>query len=78
MKIRLVPALLIMILGIMSVPASAYWGGVDSLSDRIAALITIEALPLNAEVRLNGALLGTALEVSNRGWPSMDSAPTRS
>jgi hypothetical protein len=67
MKIRIVLAVLALSLGLASGPAWAYWGGVDSLSDRIDALITIEALPLSAEVRLNGARLGTALEIANRG-----------
>jgi hypothetical protein len=45
MKIRIVLALLAMLLGLAGGPAWAYWGGVDSLSDRIDALITIEARP---------------------------------
>jgi hypothetical protein len=64
---RIVPALLGLFVGLASGPAWGYWGGVDSLADPIDALITIQVLPLNAEVRLNGARLGTALEISNRG-----------
>ena len=67
MKLRIVLVLLLVVAGPTAAPAWAYWGGVDSISDRIDALITIEALPLNAEVRLNGARLGTALEISNQG-----------
>src|SRR5215470_2156371 len=67
MRLRIVLALLLVVVGLTGVPAWAYWGGVDSISDKIDALITIEALPLNAEVRLNGARLGTALEISNQG-----------
>jgi hypothetical protein len=67
MKTRIVLAVLALLLGVAGGPAWAYWGGIDSLSDRIDALITIEALPLNAEVRLNGARLGTALEIANQG-----------
>ena len=67
MKRRIVPALLVLFVGLASGPAWAFWGGVDSISDRIDALVTIEVLPLNAEVRLNGARLGTALEISNQG-----------
>lgn len=67
MKLRIVLVSLALFLGMAGGPAWAYWGGVDSLSDRIDALITIEALPLNAEVRLNGARLGTALEIANQG-----------
>lgn len=67
MKLRVVLALLALSLGLAGGPAWAYWGGVDSLSDRIEALITIEVLPLNAEVRLNGARLGTGLEIANQG-----------
>jgi hypothetical protein len=29
--------------------------------------VTIEALPLYAEVRLNGALVGTAQQIANKG-----------
>jgi hypothetical protein len=67
MKLRIVPATLVALLGLLSAPAGAYWGGVDSISDKVDALITIEAFPLNAEVRLNGARLGTALEIANQG-----------
>lgn len=67
MKLRIVLASLTLCLVLAGGPAWAYWGGVDSISDRIDALITIEALPLDAEVRLNGARLGTALEISNQG-----------
>jgi hypothetical protein len=67
MKLRIVSAALAALLGLLSAPAGAYWGGVKSISDKVDALITIEALPLNAEVRLNGARLGTALEIANQG-----------
>jgi len=67
MKLRIALALMLVVAGLTSAPAWAYWGGVDSISDRIDALITIEALPLNAEVRLNGARVGTALEIANQG-----------
>jgi hypothetical protein len=67
MKRRVVLVSLALFLGVTGGPAWAYWGGVDSLSDRIDALITIEALPLNAEVRLNGDRVGTALEIANQG-----------
>jgi hypothetical protein len=67
MKLRVVLALLTLFIGLASGPAWAFWGGVDSISDRIDALVTIEVLPLNAEVRLNGARLGTALEISSQG-----------
>lgn len=67
MKRRIVPALLVLFVGLASGPAWGYWGGVDSVAEPIDALITIQVLPLHAEVRLNGAMLGTALEISNRG-----------
>ena len=67
MKLRIVLALLVSFLGLTSGPVWAFWGGVESITDRIDALVTIEVLPLNAEVRLNGARLGTALEISNQG-----------
>jgi hypothetical protein len=76
MKIRLVLALLAWLLGLAGGPAWAYWGGADSLSDRIDALITIEALPLNAEVRLNGARLGTALDIANQGLTVFGQQPS--
>ncbi len=52
MRLRIVLVSLALFLGVAGGPAWAYWGGIDSLSDRIDALITIEALPLNAEVPL--------------------------
>ena len=67
MKLRIVAALVVLLGALAGSPAWASWGGVDSLDDQIDALVTIEALPLYAEVRLNGALLGTALEISNKG-----------
>jgi hypothetical protein len=67
MKLRIGVALLVLMGGLASSPAWAYWGGKDSLDDPIDALVTIEALPLYAEIRLNGALLGTALEIANHG-----------
>jgi hypothetical protein len=67
MRLRIVPVSVLLFLATASAPAGAFWGGVDSLSDRVEALITIEVLPLNAEVRLNGARLGTALEIANQG-----------
>jgi len=67
MKLRIVVGLLTLLVGLASGPAWAYWGGVDSLADPIDALVTFQVLPLNAEVRLNGARLGTALEISNQG-----------
>ena len=67
MKLRIGVAVLVVLGGLAGSPAWAYWGGNLSLDDPIDALITIEALPLNAEVRLNGALLGTALEIANQG-----------
>jgi hypothetical protein len=67
MKRRIVVALLVLSAGLAISPAWAYWGGQDSIDDPIDALVTIEALPLYAEVRLNGALLGSAQEIANRG-----------
>ena len=67
MKLRIVMALLVLSAGLVGSPAWAFWGGKDSLDDPIDALVTIEALPLYSEVRLNGALLGTALEIANKG-----------
>jgi hypothetical protein len=67
MKLRIVVALLALSAGLAGGPAWAFWGGKDSVDDPIDALITIEALPLYSEVRLNGALVGTALEIANRG-----------
>jgi hypothetical protein len=72
MKLRIVVALLVLLGGLAGSPAWAFWGGKDSLDDPIDALVTIEALPLYAEVRLNGALLGTALEIANRGLAVFD------
>lgn len=67
MKARIVVALLALVAGFAPSPAWAYWGGKDSIEDPIDALITLEVLPLYAEVRLNGAYLGTALEITNHG-----------
>ncbi len=67
MKLRIAAALLVLLGGLAGGPAWAFWGGKDSLDDPIDAIVTIEALPLYAEVRLNGALLGSAHEISNRG-----------
>jgi hypothetical protein len=67
MSLRIVVAVLVLLGGLAGSPAWAYWGGNLSLDDPIDALVTIEALPLYAEVRLNGALLGTALEIANKG-----------
>jgi hypothetical protein len=67
MKPRIVVALVLLLSGLASGPAWAFWGGKDGLDDPIDALVTIEALPLYAEVRLNGALVGTALEIANQG-----------
>ncbi len=67
MKLRIVVALLVLSAGLAGGPAWAFFGGKDGIDDPIDALVTIEALPLYAEVRLNGALLGSALEIANRG-----------
>jgi hypothetical protein len=67
MKLRIVVALLALSAGLAGSPAWAFWGGKDSVDDPIDALVTIEALPLYAEVRLNGALVGSALEIANKG-----------
>src|SRR5260370_31863764 len=67
MKLRIVVALLVLSAGLAGNPAWAYWGGPNSMDDPIDALVTIEALPLYAEVRLNGALVGSAQEIANRG-----------
>lgn len=67
MKLRIVVTLLVLLGALAGNPAWAYWGGIDSIDDRVDALVTIEALPLYAEVRLNGALVGTALEIANHG-----------
>jgi hypothetical protein len=67
MKPRIVVALVVLLSGLAGGPAWAFWGGKDSLDDPIDALVTIEVLPLYAEVRLNGALVGTALEIANHG-----------
>ena len=67
MKLRIVVALLVLLGGLAGGPAWAFWGGTDSIDDPIDALVTIEALPLYAEVRVNGAFVGTALEVANKG-----------
>ncbi len=67
MKLRIVVALLALSAGLAGSPAWAFWGGKESLDDPIDALVTLEVLPVYAEVRLNGALLGTALEIANKG-----------
>ena len=67
MKLRIVVALLVLTGGLAGSPAWAFWGGKESIDDQIDAFVTIEALPLYAEVRLNGALLGTALEIASKG-----------
>ena len=67
MKLRIAVALLALSAGLAANPAWAFWGGKDSIDDPIDALVTIEALPLYAEVRLNGALVGTAQEIANKG-----------
>lgn len=67
MKRRIVAGLLVLLGALAGGPAWGYWGGKDSIEDKIDALITIEVLPLNAEVRLDGALLGTALQIANQG-----------
>ena len=67
MKLRNVVALLVLLGGLAASPAWAFWGGKDSIDDPVDALVTIEVLPLYAEVRLNGAYVGTALEISNQG-----------
>ena len=67
MKPRIVVALVVLLSGLAGGPAWAFWGGKDSLDDPIDALVTIEVQPLYAEVRLNGALVGTALEIANHG-----------
>jgi hypothetical protein len=67
MKLRIVVALLTLSAGFAASPAWAFWGGKDSIDDPIDALVTIEALPLYSEVRLNGAYVGTALEIANKG-----------
>ena len=67
MKLRIVIALLALSAGLAASPAWAFWGGRESIDDPIDALVTIEALPLYAEIRLNGALVGTAQEISNKG-----------
>ena len=67
MKLRIVVALVVLLGGLAGGPAWAFWGGKDSIDDPIDAIVTIEVLPLYAEVRLNGALVGTALEIASRG-----------
>ena len=67
MKLRIVVALLVLSAGLAGGPAWAFWGGKDSIDDPIDALVTIEVLPLYAEVRLDGALLGTAVEIASKG-----------
>jgi hypothetical protein len=67
MKVRIVVAFLVLLGGLAGSPVWAFWGGKDSIDDPIDALVTIEALPLYAEVRLNGAFIGTAIEIANKG-----------
>jgi hypothetical protein len=67
MKLRIAVALLALSAGLTAHPAWAFWGGKESIEDPIDALVTIEALPLYAEIRLNGALVGTAQEIANKG-----------
>jgi hypothetical protein len=67
MKLRIVVALLVLLGGLAGSPAWAFWGGKDTIDDPIDAIVTIGALPLYAEVRINGAYVGTALEIANRG-----------
>jgi hypothetical protein len=67
MKLRIAVALLALSAGLTANPAWALWGGKESIDDPIDALVTIEALPLYAEIRLNGALVGTAQEIANKG-----------
>jgi len=69
MKLRIALALLLLLLvgGLAGSPAWAYWGGDYSIDDPIDALISIQALPLYAEIRIGDTLLGTAQEVMNRG-----------
>lgn len=67
MNFRIVVALLVLLGGLAGGPAWGFWGGKDGVVDPIDALVTIEALPLYAEVRLNGALVGTAQEIANHG-----------
>ena len=67
MKLRIVVALLTLSAGLAASPAWAFWGGRDSIDDPIDALVTIEALPLYSEIRLNGAFVGTAQEIANKG-----------
>ena len=69
MKLRTVVAMLLLLVGPAGSPAWASWGGANSIDDRVDALVTIEVLPLYAEVRLDGALLGSALEIASRGLP---------
>ena len=67
MKPRIVVALLVLVCGLVPGPAWAFWGGKDSIDDHMDALVTIEVLPLYAEVRLNGALLGSAIDIASKG-----------
>src|SRR5262249_30181301 len=67
MKLRIALALVLVVAGLTGAPAWAYWGGGGSVSDRIDGLVTIQGLAVNAEVRLNGARVGTALEIANQG-----------
>ena len=53
--------------GLAASPAWGFWGGKDSIDDPIDALVTIEVLPLYAEVRVNGTYVGTALEIASKG-----------
>ena len=69
MRLRTVVTMLVLLAGLAGSPAWAYWGGVNSVDDKVDALVTIEVLPRYAEVRLDGALLGSALEIASRGLP---------
>ena len=75
MKLLIAVALLALSAGLTASPAWAYWGGVESIDDSIDALVTIEVLPLYAEVRLNGAYVGTAEEIVNKGLTVFGSRP---
>ena len=67
MKRLIVVALLVLLGGLVAGPAWAYWGGDLSIDDPIDALVTIQVLPLHAEIWIDDTRIGTALEVSNRG-----------
>ena len=67
MILRTIVAVLVLLAGALGSPAWAYWGGLNSVDDKVDALVTIEVLPLYAEVRLDGALVGSALDIASRG-----------